>query len=293
MAAGLLDTPPAPGLLAAAAAAGLDLAAALDGDDEGLRPTAVAQPALLLVEATLAAVLDPGLEVVGVAGHSVGEYAALVAAGALDPESAMSLVVARGRAMAAMRRGTMAALLGVDEALAEAVCAEAEAAGLGPVVVANLNGPGQVVLSGTEAGVEEASRLARERGAKRAVPLRVSGAFHSPLMAEAAAAFAADLERAPLTQARVPVICNVDAAAVRDATGLRSRLERQLVSPVRWADCVTTLVGLGAQALIEVGPGTVLTGLARRIAPEVTALSVAGPDQARDLAGRLGAAVGG
>src|SRR5207302_5802989 len=141
--------------------------------------------------------------------------------------------------------------------------------------------------------VGEASRLALERGARRAVPLRVSGAFHSPLMADAAASFAGDLERAPFTEASVPVACNVDGAAVRDAAGLRSRLERQLVSPVRWADCVTTLVGLGAQALIEVGPGGVLTGLARRIAPEVTALSVAGLDEARDLAGRLGAGASG
>ena len=294
MAAGLLELPPAPGLLAVASSAGLDLAAAMGGDDEALRPTEVAQPALLLVEVTLAAALGTaGLEIVGAAGHSVGEYAALVAAGALAPAAAMSLVVARGRAMAAMREGTMAALLGADEELAEAVCAEASAAGLGPVVVANLNAPGQVVLSGTMAAVEEASRLARERGAKRAVPLRVSGAFHSPLMAEAAAAFGAELDRAPLSSTDIPVVCNVDGAALQDAEGLRSRLERQLVSPVRWTDCVATLIGLGAEALVEVGPGGVLTGLARRIAPQATALSVSGLDEARAVTDRLGAAVGG
>jgi [acyl-carrier-protein] S-malonyltransferase len=187
----------------------------------------------------------------------------------------------------------MAALLGADQDLAEAVCAEASAAGLGPVVVANLNAPGQVVLSGTVAAVEAAARLARERGAKRAVPLRVSGAFHSPLMAGAAGGFAAELARAPIGDAAIPVACNVDAAAVRDASGLRARLQRQLVSPVRWSDCVATLVDLGAEALVEVGPAGVLTGLARRIAPGVTALSVAGLDEARSLPDRLGAAVGG
>lgn len=294
MATGLLGSAPAPRLLDVASAAGVDLAAALAGDDEALRPTDVAQPALLLVEVTLAAALrTAGLEVVGAAGHSVGEYAALVAAGAMDAEAAMSLVLARGRRMAAMREGTMAALLGADEELAESVCAEAAAAGLGPVVVANLNAPGQVVLSGTVAGVEEASRLARERGARRAVPLRVGGAFHSPLMRDAAAAFAAELEAAALRDPAVPVVCNVDGAAVTDAAGLRARLERQLISPVRWTDCVATLVRLGAEALIELGPGGVLTGLARRIAPGLAALSVTTLDEAGALPDRLGAAVGG
>ena len=294
MAAGLLELPLAAELLAAAGAAGLDLAGPLEsGDEQALRPTEIAQPALLLVEVVLAAALDPGVEVVGVAGHSVGEYAALVAAGALEPVAAMTLVVARGRAMAAMREGTMAALLGADPDLAGAVCAEVEAAGLGPVVVANLNGPGQVVLSGSLAGVEAASRLALERGVRRAVPLRVGGAFHSPLMAEAAAAFRLELERAPIRDARIPVACNVDGAAVRDAAGLRRRLERQLVAPVRWADCVDTLAGLGAEALIEVGPGGVLTGLARRIAPQLPGLGVATAEQAAAVSARIGARVGG
>ena len=270
---GLLDRPAAGPLLDAAAAAGLDLRTALGGDDDALRPTEIAQPALLFAGAVLTSELPGDLEVVGVAGHSVGEYAALSAAGALQPTEAMRLVVERGRRMAAMREGTMTALLGAEEALALEICAAVEASGAGPVVVANLNAPGQVVLSGTRQGIEMASAMARERGVRRAMPLNVSGAFHSPLMAEAAEAFAGVLDAAAFVDARVPVVCNVDGEAVRDAGGLRERLRRQLVSPVRWVDCVEALVALDCDALIELGPGSVLSGLARRIAPGLRAVS--------------------
>ncbi|HZS13067.1 MAG TPA: ACP S-malonyltransferase [Candidatus Dormibacteraeota bacterium] len=281
MADGLLDTPLARTLLDAAAGRGLDLRNGLSGDDDALRPTEVAQPALLLVELVLAGALQTaGLDVAGVAGHSVGEYAALVAAGALDPDEAMGLVVERGRAMAAMREGGMAALLGAEASLAEEICREVEASGGGVVVVANLNAPGQVVLSGARDALDRAVALARQRGVRRALPLNVSGAFHSPLMAPAAERFGALLDRAAFRDATVPVVCNVDAEAVRDAGGLRERLRRQLTAPVRWVDCVNTLLELGAGALLEVGPGSVLTGLARRIAPEVRALSVARLDDA-------------
>lgn len=283
MAAGLLDTPVATALLDAASAHGLDLRAALDGDDDALRPTEVAQPALLLVSCALTEALRSAwgdrLEVVGVAGHSVGEYAALVAAGALDPAEAMGLVVERGRAMAAMRDGGMAALLGAEASLADEICAEVSRDGE-VVVVANLNAPGQVVLSGSRDALDRALVLARERGVRRAMPLNVSGAFHSPLMAPAAERFAALLDGAPFHDAAVPVACNVDAAAVRDAAGLRSRLRAQLTAPVRWVDCVQTLAGLGPEVLVEVGPGAVLTGLARRIAPEVRTMSVSSLDAA-------------
>lgn len=283
MAAGLLDTPVARSLLDAASARGLDLRTALAGDDDALRPTEVAQPALLLVSCVLADALQTAwggsVELVGVAGHSVGEYAALVAAGALDPVEAMGLVVERGRAMAAMREGGMAALLGAEAALAEEICAEASGGG-GVVVVANLNAPGQVVLSGSRDALDRALALARERGVRRAMPLNVSGAFHSPLMAPAAERFAALLDGAAFHDAEVPVVCNVDAAAVRDAAGLRERLRAQLTAPVRWVDCVQRLVALGADTLVEAGPGSVLTGLARRIAPEVRAMSVNNLDAA-------------
>jgi [acyl-carrier-protein] S-malonyltransferase len=289
MADGLLDTPLARTLLDAAAAHGLDLRTALAGDDDALRPTEIAQPALLLVEVVLASAVRraSAVEIVGVAGHSVGEYAALVAAGALEPVEAMGLVVERGRTMASMHEGGMAALLGAEESLAEEVCREVRDSGGGTVVVANLNAPGQVVLSGDRPALDRAIALARERGVRRAMPLNVSGAFHSPLMAPAAERFAARLDAATFRDAAVPVACNVDGAAVHDAAGLRDRLRRQLTAPVRWVDCVTTLVGLGAETLVEVGPGSVLSGLAKRIASAAQTLAVARLDGAAALADTL------
>lgn len=287
MADGLVDLPGAAGLLAAASEAGLDLAGALRGDDEALRATDVAQPALLFVEAVLADLLEDA-EVVAVAGHSVGEYAACVAAGALDPAAAMHLVVERGRAMASMRRGGMLALLGAGPELAEEVCREAAAAvPEAVVVVANLNGPQQTVLSGDPAGLEAAQTAAGRLGVRRAVPLNVGGAFHSPLMEQASAGFARHLDAVEVRPPRRPVVCNVDAEAVSDAEGLRRRLRAQLTAPVRWTDCVRRLVDLGAEALVEVGPQAVLTGLARRIVPNVPAIAVGSPE----AAGRLGEAL--
>ena len=270
-------------LVRAAEEEGLDLRAALQGDDDSLRPTDVAQPALLLVEAVLGLSLPDDLDVVAVAGHSVGEYAACVAAGALRPADAMRLVIARGRAMAAMHEGTMSALLGFGAAAATEVCAEAGRDG-DVVVVANINAPEQTVISGTTAGVAAAERLALERGAKRAVRLNVSGAFHSPLMAGAADHVAAVLDRVEIAPARVPVVANVDAAAVTQPDEIRDRLRRQITAPVRWVDCVQRLVALGAQGLVEVGPGSVLSGLARRIAPAVRSQQVSSLAAARALA---------
>jgi [acyl-carrier-protein] S-malonyltransferase len=290
MADDLLDAPGAAELFEHAQAQGLELRARLAGGDDDLRPTEVAQPALLFVAVLLTGMLDPAVEVVGVSGHSVGEYAALAAAGALPAAAAMRLVVARGQAMASMREGTMAALLGIDAGAAEQVCREVDDRGLGPVVVANLNAPGQVVISGTVPAVRAAGELAGSRGARRVLPLNVSGAFHSPLMEDAAEHFAGALDAAPLVEARVPVACNVDGQLVTDAGGLRARLRRQLTGAVRWSDCVEALVSLRPDALVEVGSGGVLTGLARRIAPAVTALSVATPDDARSLGERLVAA---
>ena len=284
MAGSLRDLPLTHRLLEVAAAEGLDLDAVLDAGDDALRPTEVAQPALLLVGVGLFTQLQAATEVAGVAGHSVGEYAALVVAGALEPGEAMRLVIARGRAMAAMREGTMAALLGADEEVADGVCAEVNASGRGPVVVANLNAPGQVVLSGSLDGVAAALELARARGVRKAMPLRVSGAFHSPLMAEAAASVGALIDAAPLRDARIPIACNVDGALVTDPEGLRDRLRRQLAAPVRWTDCVIALTVLGVEALVELGPGGVLTGLAKRIAPGVHAVHAGTAQEAAQLA---------
>ena len=274
MADGLTSLPIAEEMLGAAHASGLDLRAALSGDDDQLRPTEIAQPALLLVECALRSTLPDSVDVVAVAGHSVGEYAAAVAAGALRPDDAMRIVIERGRAMASMRDGTMAALLGIDVDLATAVCADAQRETGEVVVVANHNAPGQLVISGTRDGVDAAGKLALERGARRVIPLNVSGAFHSPLMTAAAARFAQTLDSATVSDPHPPVVCNVDGQAVSSADDLRDRLRAQLTSPVRWIDCVQTLVDLGAETLVEVGPGTVLSGLARRIAPSLRTVSV-------------------
>jgi [acyl-carrier-protein] S-malonyltransferase len=283
MADGLTDLPVAVEMLAAATASGLDLGSALAGDDEHLRPTDIAQPALLLVECALRAALPADLHVVAVAGHSVGEYAAAVAAGGLQPADAMRLVIARGRAMAAMREGTMCALLGIDLDVATAVCADAQRVSGEVVVVANHNAPGQLVISGSRAGVDAAVALALARGARRAIPLNVSGAFHSPLMASAASQFTIALDDVAFADPDPPVVCNVDAHAVHTAAELRNRLREQLTAPVRWIECVQRLVDLGADALIEVGPGSVLSGLARRIAPGIRAVAVSSRDAATHL----------
>jgi [acyl-carrier-protein] S-malonyltransferase len=274
MAEGLTDLPIAVEMLAAADASGLDLRAALSGDDDQLRPTDIAQPALLLVECALRSVLPGDLDVIAVAGHSVGEYAAAVAASALQPADAMRLVIERGRAMAAMRDGTMCALIGIDVDTAIDVCNETQRETGEVVVVANLNAPGQLVISGSADGVAAASKLALTRGARRAIPLNVSGAFHSPLMTSAAAQFETALDAVAIADPHPPVVCNVDATDVHAADALRDRLRLQLTSPVRWIDCVSRLVELGADTLIEVGPGSVLSGLAKRIAPTVRSISV-------------------
>ena len=289
MAFGLQETDTARRLLAAASASGMDLASALEGDDDHLRRTDVAQPALLFVECTLLAAIPDGTPIAAVAGHSVGEYAACVAAGALEPETAMRLVVARGQAMAAMREGTMCAFIGLDADVVSALCNDVQRETGEVVVVANLNAPGQVVISGSVAGVNAATDAATQKGLRRAVPLNVSGAFHSPLMADAATAFAAELDNADIRDPRVPVVCNVDATPVETAAALRDRLRRQLTSPVRWVDCVATLVERGADTLVEVGPGTVLSGLARRIAPGVTTAGVSRLEDARELGVARGA----
>ncbi|MFN2583022.1 MAG: ACP S-malonyltransferase [Candidatus Dormibacteria bacterium] len=288
MATGLLHERVAVELLQAAAASRLDLAGALEGDDDALRPTDIAQPALLLVEVVLARALGDA-DVVAVAGHSVGEYAACTVAGALSPGAAMQLVIERGRAMAAMRHGTMAAVLGLQASSVAELCENASRSTGESVVVANLNAPEQTVISGTTAAVQTASTLARQQGARRVISLNVSGAFHSPLMADASARFADGLDEAHIDTARVPVVCNVDAQPVTDAASLRAHLREQLTAPVRWIDCVHRMLELGVDMLLEVGPGAVLTGLARRIAPDIRAVSVNTIAAAHDMAATVAA----
>jgi [acyl-carrier-protein] S-malonyltransferase len=285
MAAGLEESAFGRRLLEVAATLGADLSAAFGDDEELIRPTEVAQPALVFTEVVLAAALPRELSVVAVAGHSVGELAAYAVAGAVEPEAALRLAVERGRLMAAMREGTMAAVLGLDAQTVTRLCAESD----GTVVVANLNAPGQVVVSGEVDAVTAFTATARAAGARRVLPLKVSGAFHSPLMAGAASEFARLLDSIEWRAPAVPVVANVDGAAVSDVAGLRERLGRQMVSEVRWSESVERLVELGAEVLVEVGPGEVLTGLARRIAPQVRAVSVSSLAAAAGLAERLAA----
>jgi len=285
MAAGMEETELGRRLLTVATDAGCDLGVIFGGDEELIRPTEVAQPALVFTELVLATALPGDLDVVAVAGHSVGEIAAIGIAGAVSGEVALRLAIERGRLAAAMREGTMAAVLGLDPDVVAGLCADSP----GTVVVANFNGPGQVVVSG---GVEAVAALgvrAREAGARRVLPLKVSGAFHSPLMAEAAADFERVLDGVELRAPSLPVVANVDAAPVTTAAGLRERLGRQMVSAVRWTESVERLVELGAEVLVEVGPGEVLTGLARRIAPGVRTVSVGSLATAATLLDRLSA----
>jgi len=258
--------------------AGRDLAALLlDAALEELTPTANAQMATFVLSlVVLDAVERLGLAPAACAGHSLGEYTALTAAGAVAFEDGVRLVAARGAAMAGAGEdapGTMAVLMGISDDDAQAACQRAE----GDVWVANYNAPGQVVIAGTAEGVRTASSIARELGCKRSRAIPVSGAFHTPLMGGARAALRKALEQVPFQAPEVAVVANVDAHVHPDPAEWSGLLSAQLCGPVRWRQSVETLIGLGATVMVELGPGGVLSGLARRIAPEVRALSVSEP----------------
>lgn len=244
------------------------------GPAEELTLTHNAQPALFAHGAAAWAVLRDQLagRVRAAAGHSLGEFTAYHAAGALSLAAGARLVRRRGELMyetGVARPGAMAALLGDLTTPIEALCAQARAEA-GEVVPANYNAPGQLVVSGEVAGVERLMALAREAGAKRAVRLNVSGAFHSPLMEPAVDGLAAALQQAALGAPGFPVASNVSTALVRDADTARDLLLRQLTAPVRWTELVQALARSFPGALfVELGPGNVLTGLVKRIAPEV------------------------
>jgi [acyl-carrier-protein] S-malonyltransferase len=209
---------------------------------------------------------------VAFAGHSLGQVTALVAAGALSFDDGLRLAARRaGHTQRTAERspGRMAALVGASLDQAEQACLAAP----GSCWVANDNGPGQVVLAGAPAALESALERARSLGTRRIVPLEVQGAFHTPLMQDAAAAFAEDLRTVPFSSTAVPVVSNGDARAYTDGAGWRGRLVEHLVQRVRWRQSVETLVSLGATELVEVGPGTTLGGLAKRIVPGVTVSS--------------------
>jgi [acyl-carrier-protein] S-malonyltransferase len=242
-----------------------------EGPEEELTLTHNAQPAILAHTAAVHAVVSQRLNGVAAAlGHSLGEYSAYVTAGALDPAAAAGLVRRRGDLMleAGRRRpGTMAAVLGLDTDQVEAACAEASTGGE-VAVAANLNAPDQTVISGDPAAVERAGAACKNRGAKRVLPLKVSGAFHSPLMQPAVEGLLAALSVAGFRTPAFPVIANATGEAVRRAPDAVRLLAQQLTAPVRWVACVQEAARLNPEALwVEIGPGTVLSGLLKRIVP--------------------------
>lgn len=249
-----------------------------EGPEEALKETRNTQPALFAASmAAYAALRDADIEPDAVAGHSVGEYAALCAAGFFDAAVGARLVKARGEEMAnaaANNPGSMAAVLGLDRAVIDQVCASV----VGMVVAANDNAPGQVVISGTTEGVEAASIALKERGAKRVIPLAVSGAFHSPAMEGAGARMREYLREFSdvhlLHDPHVPIVANITADYVGTAAEASENLVAQVSGPVRWVESVQRLVADGYTTFVECGPGTVLTGLIKRIALEAKTYNV-------------------
>ncbi|NSW55049.1 MAG: ACP S-malonyltransferase [Armatimonadetes bacterium] len=258
-------------------ALGFSLTEIMFGEDaDALTPTEIQQPAIFAHSvATFAALRKRHAEGPAlVAGHSLGEYSAVVAAGCLELEEAARLVRKRGELMAAAASqvgGAMAAILKMETADVEQLVQDA--AGEGVLSVANFNSPGQVVISGEKAAVDAACALAKERGG-RSIPLKVSGAFHSPLMAPAAEMLRPELEAVHLSDATVPIVSNVDATARTEADGIRQALIHQVTGSVRWEDSVRTMIAQGVDCFVEVGPGNVLAKLIERIDSNVRVASV-------------------
>ncbi|AZN40821.1 ACP S-malonyltransferase [Paenibacillus albus] len=248
-----------------------------NGPEEKLKQTANTQPALLTVSiALLEALKDRGITPDFVAGHSLGEYSALVAAGSLSFEDAVRTVRARGEFMeqaVPSGQGAMAAVLGAEREALAALCASVSA-DAGSVELANVNCPGQIVVSGTAAGVQGVVERGKEAGAKRVIPLEVSGPFHSSLMKPAAEKLADVLANVQVNDAAVPVVANVTAKPVTNAEEIRSLLAEQVYSPVLWEDSVKYLIEQGVDTFVEIGSGTVLAGLIKKIDKSVNIISI-------------------
>lgn len=247
-----------------------------DGSDEELRKTGNTQPALFAVEAVICDVLkENGVTPSYCLGHSLGEYSALYAAGAYSFEDGLRIVARRGELMSGVTGGTMAAVIGLDRATIAKAIADISS---GVVVPANENSPEQTVISGDIAAVNDACEKLRAVGAKRVVPLSVSGAFHSPLMQPAADAFQEFLEPFVFADTKCPVVPNVTAKPETRGPVLKEQLVRQLLSRVRWVDSMATVVREGEVSCLEVGPGAVLKGLARKCAPGISVVSCESAD---------------
>lgn len=251
-----------------------------EGPEEELRLTKNTQPAIYLHSVILAKLY--GKESASMAaGHSLGEYSALVYAGALSFEDGLKLVRLRGELMydaGISQRGTMAAVVGLDPQRVNAICSEASSTGI--VQAANFNSPGQIVISGSIDGVHKAMDLAKGQGAKLVKELPVSGAFHSPLMKPAQDGLKKALDETEIKEAKIPVYANVTARPVKRAEEIRESLHRQLTNPVRWEETVINMLHDGALRFVEIGPGKVLQGLIKRIDSTV---STHGIDKAGDL----------
>ena len=247
------------------------------GPEDELRKTYNTQPAILTVSVACFAVLkEHGVAPDIVAGHSLGEYSALVAAGALDFSDAVQLVRKRGQFMqeaVPLGEGSMAAILGMDREQVVAICATAQQE-TGPVQAVNFNCPGQIVIAGQSAAVEKAVELLKAAGAKRAVMLPVSAPFHSTLMQPAAEKLAHALETITVNEASIPVVANINGQIITQGAAIKQSLVQQAAHPVLWEDCVAQISHFGATSFVEVGPGKVLSGFTKKIAKDATNLNV-------------------
>lgn len=244
---------------------GFDIQALMfEGTDEDLKRTSVTQPAIYIHSVVAAMVNNLMADAAMVAGHSLGEFSALTAAGVLRFEDGLRLVSIRANAMQKacdLTESTMAAILGLEDSVVEEICAS-----IGEIVVpANYNTVGQLVISGTRAGIAQAIALAQEKGARRALELPVNGAFHSPLMEPARIELAAGIEKTVFSNAKVPVFQNVDALSHTDKDEIKANLLKQLTASVRWTQTVQNMVAQGATEFVEVGPGQALSGMIKKV----------------------------
>jgi [acyl-carrier-protein] S-malonyltransferase len=262
-----------------------------EGPEQELNDTINAQPAILTVSVACLNALRERWQSLGqvvapqyVAGHSLGEFTALVAADVIDFESALLLVRERGRLMkenGTERPGGMLAVLGLDREVVEGVVADASASGV--ITLANANSPGQIVLSGEGPALDRAAELARERGAARVVRLPISIASHSPLMARAAAQFGEIVARLPLRQPRIPIVANITGQILTSADDIRKELADHILKPVQWTASVVEMVARGSAEFLEIGPGQVLSGLIRRISQDSRVVTLNDREVARVL----------
>ncbi len=247
------------------------------GPEEELRKTFNTQPAILTVSIALFEVLKKhGIVPAIVAGHSLGEYSALVAAGSLSFKDAVQLVRKRGQYMqeaVPLGEGSMAAVLGLSRQVVIDICTKAQAE-FGAVQAVNFNCPGQIVIAGTKLAVEKAAEMLKEAGAKRAILLPVSAPFHSTLMEPAARKLAAELSVITVEDTAIPVVANVNGQIIAKGLEIKESLVKQADSPVEWEDCMAQMIAFGATTFVEVGPGKVLTALTKKITKEVESLNV-------------------